>query len=137
MTREEQIKEASIDAADYELDNLTGLAFVVSAKADYDNGFTRGFTKGANWADEYPKSPWRPVRPDNLPPVDSKFLVVSDTGHVKVCCMPDKEKIFGRGNLPLNSYLGEICDENGLPRICASEGTRWTHWMLIPKFDEE
>lgn len=120
MTREEQIKQAAVEDCGYYANN---------------RGY-HSFVAGVAWADEHPKSPWQPVSPDNLPTVGSKFLVVSDTGHIKVCCMPDK-KIYGSENLLMNSYLGGMWDENGLPMICASEGTRWTHWMPIPKFEEE
>lgn len=48
MTKE-QIKEAAICFADNELKNLDKSPFAINARADYDNGLTKGFVVGANW----------------------------------------------------------------------------------------
>ena len=58
------VEEAAVDFADYELKNLDKLPFVVSAKADYDNGLTKGFKSGAEWQSK--QSPWISVK-ERLP----------------------------------------------------------------------
>ena len=55
MTREEQIRIASVDNADKRFKEIPDLGFAIDALADYDNGLTKGFNDGAKWADENPK----------------------------------------------------------------------------------
>lgn len=55
MTREEEIRIASVDNADKRLKEMSNLGFAINALADYDNGLTRGFNDGANWADNNPR----------------------------------------------------------------------------------
>ncbi len=71
MTKE-QIKEAAICFADNELKNLDKSAFALIAKADYDNGLTKGFVVGANWRIN---SVWHShaIKPDK-----GKLLIVED-----------------------------------------------------------
>lgn len=52
MTREEEIRIASVDNADKRLKEIPNLGFAIDALADYDNGLTRGFNDGAKWADK-------------------------------------------------------------------------------------
>lgn len=66
------VEEAAVDFADYELKNLDKLPFVVSAKADYDNGLTKGFKSGAEWQSK--QSPWISVK-ERLPEEGQRVLV--------------------------------------------------------------
>ena len=75
------VEEAAVDFADYELKNLDKLPFVVSAKADYDNGLTKGFKFGAEWQSK--QSPWISVK-ERLPEENKEYLVVLDNRVVYV-----------------------------------------------------
>lgn len=67
------VEEAAVDFADYELKNLDKLPFVVSAKADYDNGLTKGFKSGAEWQSK--QSPWISVN-DRLPEEGQRVVFI-------------------------------------------------------------
>lgn len=75
MIMKQTLEEAAIDFADYELRNLDKLSFVVNAKADYDNGLTRGFKAGADWQSK--QSPWISVK-ERLPEELTSVLVRSE-----------------------------------------------------------
>ncbi len=88
----------------------------------------------------YQKSPWQPVSQDNLPPVGCKFLVISDNKYIKDSYMRSKEyrdKFCKKVSDVTKRAVTTIWDDYGLPKIGRFEGTRWTHWMLIPKLEEE
>jgi hypothetical protein len=57
MTREEEIKCAAAHFAikDTETNGRVRKDYVISAMADHENGFNKGFVAGANWADNYPR----------------------------------------------------------------------------------
>lgn len=67
------VEEAAVDFADYELKNLDKLPFVVSAKADYDNGLTKGFKSGAEWQSK--QSPWISVK-ERLPEEGKRVVFI-------------------------------------------------------------
>jgi hypothetical protein len=77
MIMKQTLEEAAIDFADYELRNLDKLSFVVNAKADYDNGLTRGFKAGADWQSK--QSPWISVE-DRLPGIGDIVLTKGTYG---------------------------------------------------------
>lgn len=107
------VEEAAVDFADYELKNLDKLPFVVSAKADYDNGLTKGFKSGAEWQSK--QSPWINVK-ERLPEENKEYLVVLDNRVVYVAQ-------YNKNNKSWLIY-----------------GTRYTYnvvaYMPIPSFDE-
>ena len=91
------VEEAAVDFADYELKNLDKLPFVVSAKADYDNGLTKGFKSGAEWQSK--QSPWISVK-ERLPEENKEYLVVLDNRVVYVSQYNKNNKswlIYGTG----------------------------------------
>lgn len=91
------VEEAAVDFADYELKNLDKLPFVVSAKADYDNGLTKGFKSGAEWQSK--QSPWISVK-ERLPEENKEYLVVLDNRVVYVAQYNKNNKswlIYGTG----------------------------------------
>lgn len=91
------VEEAAVDFADYELKNLDKLSFVVSAKADYDNGLTKGFKSGAEWQSK--QSPWISVK-ERLPEENKEYLVVLDNRVVYVAQYNKNNKswlIYGTG----------------------------------------
>ena len=67
------VEEAAVDFADYELKNLDKLPFVVSAKADYDNGLIKGFKSGAEWQSK--QSPWINVK-ERLPEEGQRVVFI-------------------------------------------------------------
>jgi hypothetical protein len=112
------VEEAAVDFADYELKNLDKLPFVVSAKADYDNGLTKGFKSGAEWQSK--QSPWISVK-ERLPEENKEYLVVLDNRVVYVAQYNKNNKswlIYGTGYtynvvayMPIPSF-DEILEEN-------------------------
>lgn len=111
------LEEAAIDFADYELRNLDKVSFVVNAKADYDNGLTRGFKAGADWqARQYP---WISVK-ERVPEEGQKVLGLT------MCCGTScihQETFFRAKYLNVS---GKWTFENR--RVLA--------WFPIPSFDE-
>lgn len=113
------VEEAAVDFADYELKNLDKLPFVVSAKADYDNGLTKGFKSGAEWQSK--QSPWISVK-ERLPEENKEYLVVLDNRVVYVAQYNNNNKswlIYGTGYtynvvayMPIPSF-DEILEANG------------------------
>lgn len=91
------VEAAAVDFADYELKNLDKLPFVVSAKADYDNGLTKGFKSGAEWQSK--QSPWISVK-ERLPEENKEYLVVLDNRVIYVAQYNKNNKswlIYGTG----------------------------------------
>jgi len=107
------LKEAAIDFADYELKNLDKLSFAVSAKADYDNGLTRGFKAGAEWQSK--QSLWISVE-ERLPEDDSDYIVLLSNGIIGVGIYNNKDNVW-------------IINGIGIVRNVFL-------WMPIPSFDE-
>lgn len=116
------VEEAAVDFADYELKNLDKLPFVVSAKADYDNGLTKGFKSGAEWQSK--QSPWISVK-ERLPEPNKLVL----------CRMVSNGAIVS----------GYIVVSSGRSPYVATDGgfefEDWNDyecdmWMPIPSFDE-
>lgn len=107
------LKEAAIDFADYELKNLDKLSFAVSAKADYDNGLTRGFKAGAEWQSK--QSLWISVE-DAIPNKQAKGMC-----QVKYVDGSIDEMAMREVNKWIYPYI-----KTGYV----------THWMPIPSFDE-
>lgn len=105
----------------------------------FPKAIKKAFIAGAEW--QAKQSPWQPIHPDNLPPVGSAFVVISDTGYTKIGYMRSKErreKFNERVSSITKGRVASIWDDLGLPNLHARhEGTRWTHWMLIPKLKEE
>lgn len=115
MTREEQIREA---------------ATIASKKFRYrDMHFPAisGFIEGAQWADENPKSPWISVE-ERLPETNvfdgsEDVLILTENGRMTVA-------MYG---IPENKWylsVGEIQGDCECP-------FEITHWMPIPKLQEE
>lgn len=116
MTREEQIREA---------------ATIASKKFRYrDMHITAmsGFIEGAQWADNNPKSPWISVE-ERLPEATDKFggsegvLILDENGWrtVAMYCIPENKWYLSVGAIQGDcEYPFEI-----------------THWMSIPKLQEE
>lgn len=113
MIMKQTLEEAAIDFADYELRNLDKLSFVVNAKADYDNGLTRGFKAGADWQSK--QSPWISVE-ERLPEYSCWVLVAGKDYKYRI--------LFYCGgkfytNKSLIAYDGSVL-----------------FWMFIPSFDQ-
>lgn len=113
MIMKQTLEEAAIDFADYELRNLDKLSFVVNAKADYDNGLTRGFKAGADWLSK--QSPWISVK-EQLPEYSCWVLVAGKDYKYRI--------LFYCGgkfytNKSLIAYDGSVL-----------------FWMFIPSFDQ-
>lgn len=114
------VEEAAVDFADYELKNLDNLPFVVSAKADYDNGLTKGFKSGAEWQSK--QSPWISVK-ERLPEEGQPVLIRLKDGVIRLACYDieeDSNIYFWNDNYSYETFRP------------------WdvTHWREIPSFDE-
>lgn len=126
------VEEAAVDFADYELKNLDKLPFVVSAKADYDNGLTKGFKSGAEWQSK--QSPWISVK-ERLPEKIQRVLV----GFLRDLWKCDKYSEYIKCTDVFtyedgwwiddsnNFYRGKEVTEDDIKVIC---------WQPIPSFDE-
>ncbi len=126
------VEEAVVDFADYELKNLDKLPFVVSAKADYDNGLTKGFKSGAEWQSK--QSPWISVK-ERLPEEGQRILVgflyyykyadreVESRKHIDIFTYENRWWIDDSDN----SYLGKDVTSDDIKVIC---------WQPIPSFDD-
>ncbi|RGM25328.1 hypothetical protein [Bacteroides sp. OM08-17BH] len=116
------LEEAAIDFADYELKNLDKLPFGINAKADYDNGLTKGFKAGAEW--QAKQSPWISVK-ERLPEVGELVLcrMVSNGAIVSGFIEPVK------GCQPIVSTLPDFEFEDYSDYVCDM-------WMPIPTFDQ-
>ena len=120
MTREEEIKYASKDYVNYLLD-----------KQEYHNenytedDIQQAFEKGAQWADNNPKSPWISVK-DKLP-CNEKDLIVEIIKGVEL----RTKKV---GVLSIDGYI-DISYMYSLP----PHGWHWntndtiTHWFPLPE----
>ncbi|MBT1308952.1 DUF551 domain-containing protein [Phocaeicola dorei] len=114
------VEEAAVDFADYELKNLDKLSFVVSAKADYDNGLTKGFKSGAEWQSN--QSPWISVK-ERLPEEGKPVLIRLKDSVIRLACYDieeDSNIYFWNDNYAYETFRP------------------WdvTHWREIPSFDE-
>ena len=110
MTREEEIKYASKDYVNYLLD-----------KQEYHNenytedDIQQAFEKGAQWADDNPKSHWISVN-EKLPPVEKDNL------SIKVIIVSTKGKIdFSRYDYDMKGWISTVLD------------IEFTHWMPLLK----
>lgn len=116
MTREEQIRKVAR--------NLT----ISVSRADKATFAREVFEAGAKWADENPKSPWISVE-ERLPEATDEFgrsedvLILDENGWrtVAMYCIPENKWYLSVGAIQGDcEYPFEI-----------------THWMPIPKLQEE
>ena len=120
MTREEEIKCASKDYINYLLDKQE---YHNENYTEYD--IQQAFEKGAQWADNNPKSPWISVK-DKLP-CNEKDLIVEILKGVEL----RTKKV---GVLSEDGYI-DISYMYSLP----PHGWRWntndtiTHWFPLPE----
>ena len=124
MTREEEIKCASKDYINYLLDKQE---YHNENYTEYD--IQQAFEKGAQWADDNPKSPWISVE-DKLP-CDDKEMVMEyvaglETRTKKVCVL-------------LENGFTDITYMYRLPPCGWHWNTRdvITHWFPIPELPKE
>ena len=116
------VEEAAVDFADYELKNLDKLPFVVSAKADYDNGLTKGFKSGAEWQSK--QSPWISVK-ERLPEPNKLVLCrMVSTGAIVSGYI-----VVSSGRSPYVATDGGFEFEDWNDYECDM-------WMPIPSFNE-
>lgn len=126
------VEAAAVDFADYELKNLDKLPFVVSAKADYDNGLTKGFKSGAEWQSK--QSPWISVK-ERLPEEGQRVLVGFLWGLWKCDRYSEYSKYIDVFTYEdgwwiddsYNVYRGKDVTGDDIKVIC---------WQPIPSFDE-
>lgn len=110
MKREEEMKYASKDYVNYLLD-----------KQEYHNenytedDIRQAFEKGAEWADEHPKSPWIAVE-DNLPEIGEAVFIRTSKSTYGV------------------SWIDYDLDWQG---VVAYSPLNVTHWMPIPNLQKE
>ena len=110
MTREEEIKYASKDYVNYLLDKQE---YHNENYTEYD--IQQAFEKGAQWADNNPKSPWISVN-EKLPPIEKNNL------SIKVIVVSTKGKIdFSRYDYDMKGWISPVLD------------IIFTHWFPIPK----
>lgn len=124
MTREE-VKYASKDYVNYLLDKQE---YHNEKYTEYD--IKQAFEKGAEWADEHPKSPWISVE-DDLP-CNHKELIdkeINMTKRVLVLCKDWKSNITP-------NMMGMFFIENCWQWTCEIY-FKVTHWMPIPNLPEE
>ena len=110
MTREEEIKYASKDYVNYLLDKQE---YHNENYTEYD--IQHAFEKGAQWADNNPKSPWISVN-EKLPPIEKDNL------SIKVLVVSTKGKIdFSRYDYDMEGWISPVLD------------IVFTHWMFLPE----
>lgn len=115
MIMKQTLEEAAIDFADYELRNLDKLSFVVNAKADYDNGLTRGFKAGADWQSK--QSPWISVEEKIGCNTSDDCIVMDKYGEVFRAYFSSENKWLKSDN----AYTEEVDNV--------------VRWIPIPSFD--
>lgn len=119
MTRERQI---NIAASKYIEDNSVGGEVCISSHKD-------SFIEGAEWADANPKSPWISVK-DDLPCNHKEMVKVviedADTYTDRVLAMTNEGMVTIAYMYKFDSWLWYW-----------SETERITHWMPIPKLEED
>ena len=88
-----------------------------------------GFTLGANWADENPKSPWISVDEDL--PYNHEELIAADGRYEKntICVITINKYGIIEGNYMVLYDDGKWEWKYGVPAPC--------YWMLIPKLPKE
>lgn len=126
MTREEQIRQASIE---YTMENVP-MCIGGNAFSEVMDGMNRNhaFEEGAKWADEHPKNPWISVS-DKLPFECEEAHLTEDltkTVLVNICLC---KKILAYMILINNMWVWQ--DTKGDPINTV------THWMPIPKITYE
>ena len=134
MTRKEEIKCASKDYINYLLDKQE---YHNENYTEYD--IQQAFEKGAEWADNHPKSPWISVKDDlpcNYEELMSKYplrfykkqtvnvLTLLPNGSVATDSMGYRERWWNGGQ-----WDGEKWEWDSLRRL--------THWVPIPKLPKE
>ena len=119
MAREE-VKYASKDYVNYLLDKQE---YHNEKYTEYD--IKQAFEKGAEWADEHPKSPWISVKNDL--PCNHKELLLSTGYHTVTVFTYKKGGACGMDNMIVRNgkWEWEAWKENYL------------YWMPIPKFPKE
>ena len=134
MTREEEIKYASKDYVNYLLDKQE---YHNENYTEYD--IQQAFEKGAQWADNNPKSPWISVDED-LPCNHEELMIVDDKGR------PETKRVLVRIQETDTSFQRpyyadcmmskwDVEEDKFLWHLC-SQGYI-THWMPIPKLPKE
>ena len=114
MTRKEEIKCASKDYINYLLDKQE---YHNENYTEYD--IQQAFEKGAQWADNNPKSPWISVN-ERLPHEENDGL------SIKVLVISTKGKIhISRYDYHMKGWISPILD------------IMFTHWMIIPEPPKE
>ena len=123
MTRKEEIKCASKDYINYLLDKQE---YHNENYTEYD--IQQAFEKGAQWADNNPKSPWISVE-DDLP-CNYEELITTE-GYYK------KETInvitIDKYGIIEDNYM--VLYDNG--ELCWKYGMTPLYWMPIPKLPKE
>ena len=122
MTREEEIKCASKDYVNYLLDKQE---YHNEIYTEYD--IQQAFEKGAQWADDNPKSPWisvnddLPNNPKYLKQPDFSSWVIAVTENTEVI---PAQMIIMNGKWIWHSHFNWKHEDI-------------THWMFIPKLPKE
>ena len=91
----------------------------------YENGdpsYIHGIKVGVSWADENPKSPWISVE-DRLPEPEKEVIILNKRKHTDIDFLTDD---FEGGYYWWKSDETIWCDDDKI-----------THWMPIPKLQEE
>ena len=110
MTREEQIREATRN-------------LIISVSRANRATFAREvFEAGAKWADENPKSPWISVE-DRLPEPEKEVIILNKRKQADIDFLTDD---FEGGYYWWKSDEAIFCEDDEI-----------THWMPIPKLQEE
>ena len=125
MTREEEIKYASKDYVNYLLDKQE---YHNENYTEYD--IQQAFEKGAQWADNNPKSPW--IRVENDLPCNHKELIDKEKNMTKRVLIIGKD---GKSNITPN-IMSMFFIENCWQWACEIY-FKVTYWMPIPKLPKE
>ena len=91
----------------------------------YENGdpsYIHGIKVGVSWADENPKSPWISVE-DRLPEPEKEVIILNKRKHTDIDFLTDD---FEGGYYWWKSDESIFCEDDEI-----------THWMPIPKLQEE
>ena len=120
MLREE-VKYASKDYVNYLLDKQE---YHNEKYTEYD--IKQAFEKGAEWADNHPKSPWISVK-DDLPCNHEELLKSQESYRTK--------SVIVRFDNDLHGFAYMIKIDNKWEWLNKLDGI--THWMTIPKLPKE
>lgn len=125
MTRKEQIEQESAINAAY----IGGIEIAGDFSEEKLQTYQNGFINGAEWADNNPKSPWISVK-DDLPFNHKEMVKVviedADTYTDRVLAMTDEGILTIAYMYKPTPYSWHW-----------SETERITHWMPIPKLQED